>query len=265
VDERSAREEGSAVIEQWAVDCGAGGLVGSTVRVDGIAASKADVLLRVALADGRTFRRVLTVEEPEYPIPERERRLDVVRGYARLGVEHILGGLDHLLFVLGLVLLVRARRQLLWTITAFTAGHSVTLSLAVLGLVHVAPEPVEALIAFSILLLAVELARAEDAPATLMRRFPWLMAFVFGLLHGLGFAGALAEVGLPDGEIPLALFSFNSGIEVGQVLFVAAVLLLRAAVAPLAARLPVPTAWVPPYVIGTLGAFWCFERLSRSF
>jgi hypothetical protein len=259
--ERQSRQEGSAWIEQWYVDC-AGGLVGSTVRVDGIAASKADVLLRVALLDGRSFRHVLTTEESSFRVPEKERRLDVARGYARLGFEHILGGFDHLLFVFGLILLVRRRRPLLFTITAFTVGHSVTLSAAVLGFVHIPSRPVEAMIAFSILLLAAELARGEEAPPTLMRRFPWLMAFTFGLLHGLGFAGALAEVGLPDGEIPLALFSFNVGIEIGQVLVVALVLVGRAALAPLLARLPARAAWVPPYVIGTLAAFWCFERLG---
>jgi hypothetical protein len=124
---------------------------------------------------------------------------------------------------------------------------------------------VEVLIAFSILLLAAELARESDAPPTLMRRFPWMMALSFGLLHGLGFAGALAEVGLPEGEIPLALFSFNAGIEIGQVLVVAVVLAGRSAFSPLMARLPIRAAWVPPYVIGTLAAFWCFERLSASF
>jgi hypothetical protein len=262
--EHSARQDGSAWIEQWRLDC-PGGLIGSTVRVDGIAASKADVLLRIALADGRSFRRVLTTEEPSFQVPEKETPLDVARGYAGLGLQHILGGFDHLLFVLGLILLVPRRRLLLWTITAFTLGHSVTLSAAVLGFVHIPPRPVEVLIAFSILLLAGELARGEEAPPTLMRRFPWMMAFTFGLLHGLGFAGALAEVGLPDDEIPLALSSFNVGIEVGQVLVVAVVLAGRAALAPWIARLPARTALVPPYVIGTLAAFWCIERVSASF
>jgi hypothetical protein len=263
VGEREGRQEGTAWIEQWHAECGA--LVGATVRVEGIAASKADVLLRVALADGRSFRHVLTAEAPSFLIPEREKPGDVARGYAGLGLEHILGGFDHLLFVFGLVLLVRGRRALLWTVTAFTLGHSVTLSAAVLGVVHIAPRPVEVLIAFSILLLAAELARGEEAPPTLMRRFPWLMAFSFGLLHGLGFAGALAEVGLPEGEIPLALFSFNAGIEIGQILVVVLVLGGRAALSPLTARLPARTVLVPPYVIGTLAAFWCFERLSASF
>jgi hydrogenase/urease accessory protein HupE len=262
--ERQTRQEGSAWIEQWPVDC-AGGLIGSTLRVDGIAASKADVLLRVTLLDGRTFRQVLTTEESSFRIPEKQGRFEVARAYGGLGFEHILSGLDHLLFVFGLILLVREGRKLLWTITAFTFGHSVTLSAAVLGFVHVPTQPAEVLIAFSILLLAAELARADEAPPTLMRRSPWIMAFSFGLLHGLGFAGALAAVGLPDGEIPLALFSFNIGIEVGQVLVVAAVLVGRALFAPIFARLPARAALVPPYVIGTLAAFWCFERLSVGF
>jgi hydrogenase/urease accessory protein HupE len=262
--ERRSRQEGSAWIDQWSVDCG-GGLIGSTLRVDGIAASKADVLLRVTLLDGRSFRQVLTTEDPSFRVPEKQGRLEVARAYAALGFAHILSGLDHLLFVFGLILLVRDGRLLLWTITAFTFGHSVTLSAAVLGFVHVPTRPVEVLIAFSILLLASELARPQESPPTLMRRSPWIMAFGFGLLHGLGFAGALAAVGLPDGEIPLALFSFNVGIEIGQVLVVAAVLLGRGLLAPALVRLPARVAWVPSYVMGTLAAFWCFERLSAGF
>jgi hydrogenase/urease accessory protein HupE len=172
---------------------------------------------------------------------------------SRLGIRHILGGPDHLLFVLGLVLLVRGRRALAATVTAFTAGHSVTLSLAMLGVVHVPPAPVEALIAASIFVVAVEL-RRDGATG----RRPWWMAGTFGLLHGLGFAGALAQVGLPDTDIPLALAAFNVGIEIGQLLFVAAVLsiglLLRGRLARWRA--------VPAYGIGTLAAFWVFERVA---
>src|SRR6185295_4271413 len=144
---------------------------------------------------------------------------DVAASYLRLGIEHILTGFDHLLFVLGLCLLIAGRRPLLWTLTAFTAGHSVTLSLAALGFVHVPQAPAEAAIAVTIVILARELARPSTTPR-LLRRRPWAMAALFGLLHGLGFAGALADIGLPAGDIPLALFSFTVGIEIGQIAFV---------------------------------------------
>jgi hydrogenase/urease accessory protein HupE len=259
------REEATAAIERWTIDCRPGTLVGGRIAVAGIPESRTDVLLRIVLADGRAVRQVLHAEEPSFVVPERERPIDVLRGYVELGIDHILTGPDHLLFVLGLVLLVPAGRRLFWTVTAFTLGHSLTLSLAVLGFVHIPPRPVEALIALSILVLAVELTRPSGAEASLLRRYPWAMAASFGLLHGLGFAGALAEVGLPAGEIPLALFSFNAGIEIGQVGFVVAVLVLGRLLAPIAARVPLATEWVPPYVIGSLAAFWLFERVAMIF
>ena len=264
VGRAEARQEDTAAILRQTVDCGDKDLVGGRIEVTGIAGSKTDVLLRVALADGRTFRQVLTADEPFFLVPEREKTIDVLRGYLTLGFEHIIGGFDHLLFILGLVLLVGGGRRLLWTVTAFTVGHSVTLSLAVLGFVHIPQQPIEALIAFSIFVLAVELARGEEAEQSLVQRQPWAVAFTFGLLHGLGFAGALSAVGLPADDIPLALFSFNIGIELGQIAFVFAVLAVREVVRPLTNRLPVPTAWIPPYVIGTLAAFWMFQRISLS-
>jgi hydrogenase/urease accessory protein HupE len=176
-------------------------------------------------------------------------------------VEHILTGPDHLLFVFGLLLLVSTSRLLLQTITAFTLGHSITLSVAALGLATVPQRPIEVLIAVSVLVLAVELAR-DPAHASLLRRFPWAMALLFGLLHGFGFAGALAEAGLPPGDIPLALVSFNVGIELGQLAFVGAVLVLGVALRrwlpSLAARSNRPAI----YAMGILAAFWCYERLA---
>jgi hydrogenase/urease accessory protein HupE len=254
----------TAIVRKWGVACSAL-LTGSTISVEGIAASKADVILRVALSDGRVFNTVLTAEHPSYVVPARESPLAVMRSYLSLGVEHILTGADHLLFVLGLMLLVSTRRQLIWTVTAFTAGHSVTLSLATLGFVNVPSAPVEALIAFSILVVAVEVARGTDAPPTLMRRFPWAIAFAFGLLHGFGFAGALSEIGLPAGEIPLALLSFNLGIETGQLVFCALGLVLYAIARRLRLVRPVRMRWATAYLIGTLAAFWFFERAAASF
>ena len=248
---------GTGIEATWEIEC-SGGLVGKIVGVEGIPSSRADVLLRIQLADGRSLRHVLTGDDPSFTVPASESRASVLGSYSKLGVEHILTGFDHLLFVLGLTLLVGVGRKLLWTITAFTLGHSVTLGLAVLGFVSFPPAPIEAGIAFSIYVLAVELAR--PAEKGLLRSYPWLMAGLFGLLHGFGFAGALAEVGLPEGEIPLALFSFNVGIELGQIGFVGIVL----SVWSLLRRLPF-TEWrlaqlLPAYTIGSLAAFWLLQR-----
>lgn len=263
--ERSAPRAGDGVglhvTARWRVNCGTGGLVGERVSVDGLRERRTEALLRIHLADGRLIQAVLRGDQPTLTVPTRVGRLDVIRGYLALGLEHILTGLDHLLFVLGLVLLVRGRRRLLWTITAFTIGHSVTLSLAVLGVVRIPPAPVEALIALTIFVVAVELAREEPARESWMRRAPWAMAFSFGLLHGLGFAGALAQVGLPSDEIPLALFAFNVGIELGQLLFVAVVLAGRAMLGLLPTRWVEAGARVPAYAIGSLAAFWVIDRV----
>jgi hydrogenase/urease accessory protein HupE len=190
-------------------------------------------------------------------------------GFLRLGVEHILGGIDHLLFVLCLVLLVDGAKRLLATITAFTLAHSVTLALATLGLVRVPSRPVEASIALSIVLLAVELVRRfRGEEGTTVRR-PWLVSFLFGLLHGLGFAGALSEIGLPAGDIPLALFLFNVGVELGQIAFVAVVLGVLAIGRRLIRRgafaLPRWAPLVPAYGIGCVSAAWLFERVAAMF
>jgi len=258
----ATRLVGTALEAQWTLDCGGQSLVGTRIGASDIAASRADVLLRIVLADGRQFQTVLTPEAPDFEVPERQGRIVVARAYASLGVSHILAGWDHLLFVLGLVLLVRGRGRLVKTVTAFTLGHSVTLSLAVLGVVRVPQAPVEAAIAFSIFVLAWELAHDAARPPTLLGRIPWAMAACFGLLHGLGFAGALAAAGLPVGEIPLALASFNVGIELGQLAFVLAVTAVRAGLARLPWQWPRPATLVPAYVIGSLAAFWLFDRTA---
>jgi hydrogenase/urease accessory protein HupE len=180
------------------------------------------------------------------------------------GIEHILFGYDHLLFVLALILIVRSGRVLLITITSFTIAHSITLSLATLGVTHVSGPPVEAAIALSILLLACEIIRSQRGQAGLTARWPWAVAFSFGLLHGFGFASALTEIGLPQGDIPLALFAFNVGVEIGQLAFIAAVLCTLRAARLL--RLPAPVERYAPalttYAIGILAAYWFFERLA---
>ncbi len=259
-------EDTESLTTQWRVDCGRAGLVGTRIGVEGLAAAKTDALLRLELADGRSIDTVLRASDAGLVVPARASRLDVVGDYVGLGVEHIVTGYDHLLFVFGLLLLAAGWRRLVATITAFTLGHSVTLTLAVLDVARVPAAPVEVAIAFSIFVLAVELARPSggSSPATaqpsLMRRRPWLMALGFGFLHGLGFAGVLREVGLPPEAIPTALFGFNVGIELGQLAFVAAMVALGAFLRPLVRAWPAWSRIVPVYAMGTLAACWMIER-----
>jgi hydrogenase/urease accessory protein HupE len=255
-------DEAERIVTRWSVDCGPGGLIGGRVSVTDLAESRSEVLVRIRFHDGRLAQSVLTADVPELTVPARPRRLDVAVSYGRLGVHHILTGLDHLAFVIGLLLLVGGR-SFLPAVTAFTLGHSVTLALAVLGLVHVPQRPIEVLIAASVFVLAVELARDREAPRSLLAQRPWLMAAAFGLLHGFGFAGALEEVGLPHGDIPLALGSFNVGIEVGQI----AVVLLALAAARVARALVTGGGmrWqrmVPAYAIGSVAFCWILQRAA---
>ena len=217
-------EENQSLVQRWQVQCGPQGLTGRTLGVTGLDRSRINVILRIETLDGNVSTALLDADRPLYTVPLPQAAPPVFSTYLGLGIEHLLLGLDHVLFVLGLVLLVRRWRALVITITAFTLGHSVTLALATLGFVRVNPALTELAIAFSILVLALEIVRPR--PDSFIRRRPWLMASSFGLLHGLGFAGALAEVGLPRGEIPLALFAFNLGIEFGQLMLVAVLLVL---------------------------------------
>jgi hydrogenase/urease accessory protein HupE len=190
-----------------------------------------------------------------------ERPWQVTAGeYLVLGFHHILLGIDHLLFVLALLMLVPNMRTLVWTITSFTLAHSLTLAAATLGWVHVPQAPVEAVIALSILFVAMEIVHWRQGRPGLTRRWPWLVAFTFGLLHGFGFAGALSEIGLPEHAIPLALLFFNVGVELGQLLFIGAVI----AVSLVLKRITWPGwAWrVPVYTIGSLAAFWTIQRIA---
>jgi len=246
-----------------------GGVAGKTFTVNGLPATQTDVLLRIAYLDGSASNQRLTPDAPSVEIPERPSAFEVVRTYLVLGVEHILLGIDHLLFVLALLLLVRGAKRLVATVTAFTVAHSITLGAATLGFVHVPSAPVEATIALSILFLAAELARrhadSSASAANLTTRFPWLVAFAFGLLHGFGFAGALSEVGMPESAVPLALLFFNVGVEIGQLVFIAAVFGLAWLVRLAAVR--VPRAWQPAaaYGIGSVAAFWVVERTLAIF
>jgi hydrogenase/urease accessory protein HupE len=255
-------ERSNSITTRWKVDCRPTGLIGQAIGVEGLGTAKTDALVRVNLADGRVVRGVLRAEEPAFTIPERESALQIGGAYLRMGFDHILSGADHLLFVLGLLLLVRGLRPLVLTITAFTLGHSITLSLAALGLTNLPSSLIEVVIALTILVLALELAREEGARESRMRRRPWVMSSVFGLLHGLGFASALREIGLPEHEIPFSLLSFNIGIELGQLFFVFGILALQRL---LSGRLRAVPAWishVPAYAIGSLSTFWIFQRVA---
>ncbi|HSR51750.1 MAG TPA: HupE/UreJ family protein [Acidobacteriota bacterium] len=256
----------TGLIRRWTYECGPDGLAGRHVGVEGLERTEISVLLRATLRDGQTAGAILQPDSPSFRIPSQPTSTQVAGSYLRLGIEHILTGFDHLLFVLGLLFLVRERRSLLLTVTAFTLGHSVTLSLAALQLIQLPSVPIELAIGLSIWVLALELTRNQDDHSWLGRR-PWRMATLFGLLHGLGFASALAEAGLPDGDIPLALFSFNCGIEAGQLAFILAVLAIQAILAGIlrtgGARYTVQPLRIPAaYFIGAFASFWCLQRTA---
>jgi len=260
----------AAFVERWPAQC-PGGLVGKTITIDGLSATRTDVLVRVERLDGTTQTARLTPERTSFEVTAAPGGLEVAKTYFVLGVEHILLGIDHLLFVLGLLFLVGSWRRLVATVTAFTVAHSITLAAATLGLVHVAQAPVEATIALSVMFVAAEIIHAAKGRASLAMRAPWIVAFVFGLLHGFGFAGALRQVGLPESDIPLALLFFNLGVEAGQLIFIAAVVVVLSAAGRLLARgrriehgpwhaetlIRTPVA----YVIGSISAFWMVERV----
>lgn len=256
--------EEDAWVQRWQLLCPQG-LGGQEIAVTGLALSRIAVILRLQLQAQDVQQVLLDRQQPKYRVPITPPASAVFPSFFQLGVEHLLLGFDHVLMVIGLVLLVRSLRMLLLTITAFTVGHSITLSLAVLGWVRVNATLMEFGIALSILWLACELVRRRTARPSLLARHPWQMALVFGLLHGLGFAGALTQIGLPQGEIPLTLLSFNLGIEAGQLMVVGVAFtvaaLWRGRMGSAFAGSPMRFAsMLPSYLIGTLAAFWCFER-----
>jgi hydrogenase/urease accessory protein HupE len=234
---------------------------GMAFTIAGIEETIVDVLVQVDLLDGEQFSLMLQPANKNAKIPERSSALDTIKGYFSLGVKHIWMGIDHLLFVLALLIITMGGiRRLFITVTSFTIAHSITLSLAALGHVGLPGPPVEATIALSIVFLAVEMIRSQQGVPTLTSQKPWLVAFVFGLLHGLGFASALNDAGLPQRHIPLALGFFNIGVEVGQIAFIAAVLLV---IKLFFEKRPWPL-WlnkIPAYSIGSVAAFWLIERV----
>jgi hydrogenase/urease accessory protein HupE len=252
---------GNAYVERWRI-LRKGGLAGQTLSIDGIASGVTDVIVRIERQDGTSQVERLLTQRPRFVVRGPTGTGEVAWSYLKLGVEHILGGVDHLLFVLALLLIVRGGKRIFFTITAFTIAHSITLVSATLGWIHVPGPPVEAMIALSIVFVAAEVVHGLRGKPGLTARAPWVVAFSFGLLHGFGFAGALAEVGLPQKAIPVALLMFNVGVEVGQLLFVTALLAARMTLVRLSINLPGWTRSVPPYVIGALAMFWVFERIG---
>lgn len=249
-----------AVVTQWTVECG-GEIVGQPIGLANYEASLVDVLLRVAPLDRPSQAIRLTPAEPMAEIAARPDRWQVARTYFVIGVDHIVFGFDHLLFVLSLVLLLKGGWTIAKTVTAFTVAHSITLVGVTLGFFGLPSQPVEAVIALSILFLAVEIVkRREGEPPRLSERIPWLVAFLFGLLHGFGFAGALAEIGLPENETPMALLTFNLGVEVGQLAVVFLALGVLALVDRFAAMLSHPGRRIAAYAIGITASYWFIER-----
>ena len=259
-DTRSAFD-GNAVVEHWQVHR-RDGLAGQPLRIAGKAVGASDVIVRIERRDGTSQVEALNAARPSMTIAAATGARQVAGSYLVLGIEHILGGFDHLLFVLALLLIVRGGVRIVATVTAFTVAHSLTLVAATLGWVRVPGPPVEAVIALSIVFVAAEVVHGLRGRPGLTARVPWVVAFSFGLLHGFGFAGALAEVGLPQGAIPLALLMFNVGVEVGQLLFVGGVLLVVAIARRARARWPKWMEQGMPYAIGTVAAFWTIERVG---
>jgi len=250
-----------ALIEHATYKISAGSLPGQLIEIEGLTRVQTDVLLLIQLQDGSQHSAILRPSAPRYEIPLEASKLKVAGDYWLLGTIHILEGADHLLFVLALLLIVSGLGQLIKAITAFTVAHSITLVLATLELVQLPAAPTEAIIALSILFLAVEIVHKHDGKIGITERWPWVVAFLFGLFHGLGFAGALAEIGVPQQEVPLALFMFNVGVETGQLLFVAVVLSLIALLRRLPLAIPQGAWRIMPYSIGGLAAYWTIDRV----
>jgi hydrogenase/urease accessory protein HupE len=262
----SVQELADSFVEGRWIDAGANGLAGKRIEFPGLQATITDVLVRMKTLDGQESTTLVHPSQPWFELTGAPSKVQVASAYLRLGIEHILGGVDHLLFILALMILVKGTRRLIATVTAFTVAHSITLAGATLGFVHVPRQPIEAAIALSIVFVACEIVHAHEGRLGWTERWPWIVAFAFGLLHGFGFAGALNEVGLPQTAIPVALLFFNVGVEIGQLLFIAAILSIMALGRWFVRRaaLPQPAwAWrLAPYSIGSVAAFWMIQRIA---
>jgi hydrogenase/urease accessory protein HupE len=261
----SIQDLNDSLLERHTIATGPEGLSGKRIEFPGLQLTITDVLVRVERLDGSHSTELVRPSRPWIEFTAPRGALATAGAFLLHGIEHILLGVDHLLFVLGLLLLVRSPWMLLKTITAFTLAHSITLGLATLGYVSFPVPPTEAAIALSILFLGPEIIRARHGDTSFTIRHPWLVAFAFGLLHGFGFASGLAEIGLPQSDIPLALLMFNLGVEIGQLAFVGLMLALARAMRALKPRWPRPVELIPAYAVGSLGAFWTIQRMAGMF
>lgn len=253
------------LIKRWKVPANHVPLDKQTIKIDGLEKTITDVLVQVILLDDVSFTYLIKPVQPFVTLDITKAQPPPLWQYIQLGIFHIWSGFDHLLFVLGLILLVKNRSKLIWTITAFTVAHSITLALATLQIVEISVVFIESAIALSIVFLAVELLRHYKGKDGFAYQYPWLVSFLFGLLHGLGFATALQDVGLPQHNIPLALFLFNVGVETGQLVFVFVMLLIRSGMHSLNLQLPKWSYKFPAYFIGTLAMYWFIDRVSGIF
>jgi hydrogenase/urease accessory protein HupE len=257
----TVQELADSLVERRWIDAGPNGLAGRRIEFAGLQMTITDVLVRVEMLDGRRWTTIARPAQPFVEIAASQSWLEVAGTYVVQGLRHILFGADHLLFVLGLLLIVTNRWMLLKTITAFTVAHSITLAIATLGYANAPVIPLNAAIALSILFLGPEIVKSWRGEMSFTIRHPWVVAFAFGLLHGFGFAGALTSAGLPRTELPLALLSFNGGVEIGQVGFVLLMLALERAFRVMELQWPRAIRALPGYAVGSLGAFWTLQRV----
>jgi hydrogenase/urease accessory protein HupE len=255
-------ELADSLVERRWVGAGPDRLAGRRIEFPGLQLTITDALVRVEMLDGRTWTTIVHPSNPWMVIAASQSGWEVAGTYVVQGIRHILFGADHMLFVLGLLLIVKDRWMLLKTVTAFTVAHSITLAIATLGYAEAPVMPLNAAIALSILFLGPEIVRSWRGETSFTIRDPWVVAFAFGLLHGFGFASALSGAGLPRHELPLALVTFNVGVEIGQLGFIALVLTLERAFVVLEVRWPRWVQALPGYTVGTLGAFWTVQRTA---
>jgi hydrogenase/urease accessory protein HupE len=263
--EPSVEELADSLVERRWIDAGPDGLAGKRLEFPGLQLTITDVLVRVEMLDGRKWTTIVHPSQPWVDVAATQTTWGVTGTYIVQGIRHILFGADHMLFVLGLLLIVKDRWMLLKTVTAFTVAHSITLAIATLGYAEVPVVPLNAAIALSILFLGPEIVRSWRGETSLTIRHPWVVAFAFGLLHGFGFASALTSAGLPHHELPLALVSFNIGVELGQLGFIALILTLERSFRTLEIHWPRWIEALPGYTVGSLGAFWTIQRLTILF
>jgi len=258
----SSHEVPGAKVQYATYQAKSDALAGETITIVGLTATQVDVIVWINFSDGTTQSTILRPASPSFTVPTPGTKGAVAWIYLRLGVEHILQGIDHLLFVLGLLLIVGSRYTLIKTITAFTIAHSITLAIATLGYASAPVPPLNAAIALSILFLGPEIVRVWRGQTSFTIRHPWVVAFAFGLLHGFGFASGLSTIGLEREEIPVALLLFNVGVEIGQLFFVLIIVMLERSFRILDIRWLRWAKILPAYSVGSLGAFWTIQRVA---